>query len=139
MTRFGTRLLLILLMQPLLLGAVALAQPPNIANSVGVCDPRYPQRCIKPAADGSIVVSGIAPPVGTQDSNLKQVNGATVNVGTGAASTGTQRVTTSTDSTIGTFSTILQNALTNINATASVGICVTTAGGAPADVTVLWR
>lgn len=33
--------------------------------------------------------------------NLAQVNGATVNVGTGAAGTGTQRVTTSTDSTLG--------------------------------------
>lgn len=34
----------------------------------------------------------------TGDINLKQVNGATVNVGAGAAGTGTQRVTTSTDS-----------------------------------------
>lgn len=38
--------------------------------------------------------------------NIAQVNGATVNVGTGAASTGTQRVTTSTDSTIGTVTTV---------------------------------
>lgn len=38
---------------------------------------------------------------GTSDMNLKQVNGATVNVGTGAASTGTARVAVSSDSTIG--------------------------------------
>lgn len=32
--------------------------PANITNTVGVCDPNFPQRCIAPAADGSIVVSG---------------------------------------------------------------------------------
>lgn len=46
--------------------------------------------------------------------------------------------TTCTGAKIGTYSTILQNSLT-INAAATVGICVTTAGGAPADITVLWR
>lgn len=49
----------------------------------------------------AVPVTGSFTPTGTQDENLKQVNGATVNVGTGAASTGTQRVTTSTDSTVG--------------------------------------
>jgi hypothetical protein len=39
----------------------------------------------------------------TQGVNISQVNAATVNVGAGAASTGTQRVTTSTDSTIATI------------------------------------
>lgn len=43
--------------------------------------------------------------------NLAQVNGATVNVGTGAAGSGTQRVTTSTDSTIGTVTAV--TAITN--------------------------
>lgn len=38
--------------------------------------------------------------------NVAQVNGATVNVGVGAAGTGTPRVTTSTDSTIGTVTTV---------------------------------
>lgn len=37
-------------------------------------------------------------PSGTQDENLKQVNGVTVNVGIGTASTGTQRVAVSSDS-----------------------------------------
>lgn len=40
---------------------------------------------------------------GTSSQNIAQVNGQTVNVGTGAAGTGTLRVTTSTDSTIGTL------------------------------------
>lgn len=48
----------------------------------------------------TVPVSGTvtATPSGTQDDNLKQVNGATVNVGVGAASTGTQRVAVSSDS-----------------------------------------
>lgn len=46
-------------------------------------------------------VTGTFTPSGTGDVNIKQVNGATVNVGVGAASTGTQRVAVSTDSTIG--------------------------------------
>lgn len=40
-------------------------------------------------------------PSGTQDENLKQVNGVAVNVGTGAAGTGTQRVAVATDSQLG--------------------------------------
>lgn len=46
--------------------------------------------------DGTVTVT----PSGTQDENLKQVNGATVNVGTGAASTGTQRVAVASDSSL---------------------------------------
>lgn len=50
-------------------------------------------------------------PSGTQDENLKQVNGASVNVGAGASSTGTQRVITATDSVIGTVAAV--TAITN--------------------------
>lgn len=39
---------------------------------------------------------------------------------------------------IGTFSTVAQAAL-NFGINASTGICVTTAGGAAADITILWR
>lgn len=39
---------------------------------------------------------------------------------------------------IATFSTLLQNSLI-INASATTGICVRTAGGTPADITILWR
>lgn len=58
------------------------------------------------SASHPLPVTGTFTPSGTGDVNLKQVNGQTVNVGTGAAGTGTQRVTTSTDSTIGTVTTI---------------------------------
>lgn len=77
----------------------------QISQGVRVCNPDYPTRCQKPAADGSqpVTVSSIT---GTSDINLKQVNGATVNVGTGAAGTGTQRVTTSTDSSLATVGTV---------------------------------
>ncbi len=56
-------------------------------------------------------VTGTLTPSGTFDENLKQVNGQTVNVGVGAAGTGTQRVTTSTDSTIATVTAV--TAITN--------------------------
>lgn len=47
------------------------------------------------------ISGGSITPSGTQDENLKQVNGATVNVGIGASGTGTQRVAVANDSTIG--------------------------------------
>lgn len=43
---------------------------------------------------------------GTEDVNLKQVNGTTVTEGAGTGAAGTQRVTTSTDSTIGTVTSV---------------------------------
>lgn len=46
--------------------------------------------------------------------------------------------TTCTGTVIGTFSTLAQVVL-NVNAIANTGICVTTAGGTPADITVLWQ
>lgn len=47
-----------------------------------------------------VPVSGTvtATPTGTQDDNIKQVNGTVVNVGTGTAGAGTQRVAVSSDS-----------------------------------------
>lgn len=36
----------------------AAAAPSNISQTVGVCDPLWPQRCIKPNVDGSINTSG---------------------------------------------------------------------------------
>lgn len=51
---------------------------------------------------GDLCVTGTLTPSGTADVNLKQVNGTTVTVGVGTGAAGTQRVTTSTDSTIGT-------------------------------------
>jgi len=73
------------------------------------------------ANTGVVTVQGIAAmtpllvtPSANSAINLAQVNGQTVNVGTGAAGTGTQRVTTSTDSTIGTVTTVTAvTAITN--------------------------
>lgn len=50
---------------------------------------------------GNLRIAGSLTPSGTQNENLIQVNSAAVNVGTGAASTGTQRVAVASDSTIG--------------------------------------
>lgn len=71
--------------------------------------------------NGNACSAATVTPGGTQDINLKNVNGATVNVGAGAAGTGTQRVTTSTDSTIGTVTsvtsaTVVQPTGTNLHA-----------------------
>lgn len=67
--------------------------------------------CFVPYSDTNPLPVTPSAPTGTQDTNLKQVNGQTVNVGVGAAGTGTQRVTTSTDSTIGTVTAV--TAITN--------------------------
>lgn len=45
-------------------------------------------------------------PSGTQDENLKQVNGVAVNVGIGAAGAGTQRVSVASDSTLTSIGSI---------------------------------
>jgi hypothetical protein len=103
----------------------------GISQKVAVCDPGYTSRCIKPDTNGAVPVTGSLTPSGTQDTNLKQVNGATVNVGPGAAGTGTQRVTTSTDSTIGTVTTLtgITNALpAGGNILGKVGVDQTTPG-----------
>lgn len=58
---------------------------------------------------GTVTANQGTPNAGTTQSwpvDTQRVNGAAVNVGTGAASTGTQRVTTSTDSTIGTVTAV---------------------------------
>lgn len=58
--------------------------------------------CYVPYSNSNpLPVSATITPSGTQDTNLKQINGNTVSTGTGASGTGTQRVVTSTDSTIG--------------------------------------
>lgn len=68
-----------------------------------------------------VPVSGSFTASGTQDENLKQVNGVTVNVGVGTASTGTQRVAVSSDSfptTQAVSGTVTANAGTNLNTSA---------------------
>lgn len=111
------------------LSAPAMAQSsPGLAAVVAACGTppstysAGQNRPITQNTSGQTCSSGTSTPSGTQDTNLKQVNGATVNVGTGAAGTGTQRVTTSTDSTIGTVTTVtsatvVQPTAANLNAT----------------------
>lgn len=94
----------------LLLAAVpAVAQSsPGLAVVVAACGTppstytAGQNRPLTQNTSGQTCGNSTSTPSGTQNTNLAQVNGATVNVGVGAAGTGTQRVTTSTDSTIGT-------------------------------------
>ena len=66
---------------------------------------------------------------GGDDINIAQVNGATVNVGTGAAgATGTLRVVTATDSTIGTVTTV-----STVTAVTTVSTLTTLTGGGVAS------
>lgn len=90
---------------------------------------------------GANTIGAVTQASGPWTSNITQVNSAAVNVGTGAAGTGTLRVTTSTDSTIGTLTTITnavtvsQGTATNLKAQAEMymgGVAVSSA--APAYV-----
>lgn len=79
-------------------------------------------------------VTGTFTPSGTGDVNVKQVNGATVNVGSGAAGTGTQRVILSTDSPLapGASTAALQS---NVQAAATASTPATVNFVEPVDVT----
>ena len=76
-------------------------------------------RAIMSVSDG-ITVTGT--------DNLAQVNGATVNVGTGASGSGTQRVTTSTDSTIGTVTTLTSGNVGGFTTVVSSTVVMSAAG-----------
>lgn len=116
--------------------AYAQSVPPVAAVQSACGAPTYTAGTNRPITQdtaGNQCVAGtvVITPGGTQDTNLKQVNGATVNVGAGAAGTGTQRVTTSTDSTIGTVTavTAITNALpAGANIIGNVRIDQTTPG-----------
>jgi hypothetical protein len=83
------------------------------SSNVGPCFVQY---------GDSIPTSGGA---GTTDVNVIEIDGNAVNTGTGAAGTGTQRVTTSTDSTIGTVTAVtsITNPVTTNVAAATTGGC----------------
>lgn len=91
---------------------------------------------IKVNSDGSINTTP-GTPTGTQDVNQKQVNGATINVGTGASGSGTQRVTTANDSTIATITNPVGVKGADGSAIASVSnpVPVTLSGSATGGVT----
>lgn len=101
--------------------AITAASTTNLRIITGGGLPTLPQSaCVQ-----AVTISG------TVSENLAQVNGQTVNVGPGAAGTGTQRVTTSTDSTIGTVTavTAITNALpAGTNIIGNVRIDQTTPG-----------
>lgn len=85
------------------LGRVYLVDPTNTnraavnsSGQVGVIGPLTDTQLRATPVPVSGTVT--ATPSGTQDDNIKQVNGVTVNVGTGTAGTGTQRVAVSSDS-----------------------------------------
>lgn len=82
----------------------------------------------------TIPVSGTFTVSGTQDTNLKQVNGATVNVGSGAAGPGTQRIILSTDSPLpsGASTAALQS---NVQAAPTASTPATVNFVEPVDVT----
>lgn len=65
-------------------------------------------------------------------------SGISVNTAGATSSAIVYNNTTCTGAIIGTFSTLAQIVL-NVNAIATTGICVTTAGGTPADITILWQ
>lgn len=64
--------------------------------------------------------------------------GISVNTAGATSSATVYNNTTCTGAVIGIFSTLAQIVL-NVNAIATTGICVTTAGGTPADITILWQ
>lgn len=78
------------------------------------------------------------------DTNVKAAPGTFVGIVVNTAGvTSTASVYNDADGTcssglIGTFSTVAQTSLT-VNAAATVGICVTTTGGTPANITILYR
>lgn len=81
----------------LVVGLAWAAAPGTIGGPyVAVCSPNFPTRCILPAADGSIAVTGGGG--GGGDVNLTEVNGAATATGHGTAA-GSLRVELPTDGT----------------------------------------
>lgn len=128
----------------LLLAAIALggaltahAEPSKIIQQqVAVCDPWYPTQCSAPGGSSYTTITTDA------DTVIKASPGtlAGLIVGT-AGTTSTATIydnTTCTGTVIGTFSTTAQVSL-SMEVRAGTGLCVTTAGGSPATITVLWR
>lgn len=82
------------------LALLGFCAPALAAGTVNICDITS-LVCAGVDSSNNLKVTATVTPSGTQDTNLKQINGNTVSAGTGASGTGTQRVVTSTDSTIG--------------------------------------
>lgn len=100
--------------------APAFAAPPNVVSyDVGVCDPSFPLRCLKPNVDGSINTTGGAAPsatvgsaypaVVTPNSGKNPSNGNTVAqaLGTDGGWLPTQAAPATTRTTLGTATATL--------------------------------
>ena len=115
----------------------ALAAPNGIIQqSVAVCDPYWPTECQAP---GGSSFTNITTATSTQvKTGAGSFAGLVVNTA-GAGSSATVYDNSACSGTkIGTFSTAAQASLP-VAARFATGLCVTTSGGTPADVTVLWR
>lgn len=80
---------------------LAASAPAMAAGSVQVCDPVNLNNCANVDSTGHVLTTGTSSPSGTQDVNVKNIGGNAVSTGTGASGVGTERVVTSTDSTVG--------------------------------------
>lgn len=118
----------ILCLAPTFAAAQQQVSPMTVNGATASGGPKYCSVGDGSAGSCPLPVSATITPSGTQDVNQKQVNGATINVGVGAAGTGTQRVTTSTDSTIGAVTAITNALPAGTNLLGKTGIDQTTPG-----------
>ena len=132
---------------------LALLLIPTLAEAQSQRNPCYYSGANASSSSGCIPVSSVNPlPISQQSSytrittNTNTViktskgvfSGIVVNTAGATSSATVYDNTTCTGTIIGTFSTLAQISL-NVGAIATTGICVTTAGGTPADITVLWQ
>lgn len=140
-------------MKKFLILLIALVFYPHFAEAQSQRNPCYYSGANASSSSGCIPVSSVNPlPISPQSSytrittNTNTViktskgvfSGIVVNTAGATSSATVYDNTTCTGTIIGTFSTLAQISL-NVGAIATTGICVTTAGGTPADITVLWQ
>ena len=140
-------------MKKFLILLIALVFYPHFAEAQSQRNPCYYSGANASSSSGCIPVSSVNPlPISQQSSytrittNTNTVvkaakgvfSGIVVNTAGATSSATVYDNTTCTGTVIGTFSTLAQVSL-NVGANATTGICVTTAGGTPADITILWQ
>lgn len=124
------------------------ASYPAYATGIQQCYTTNGDNCISISPDTPLPVGGAtANPTNittNADTNIKSSPGMLVGIVVNTAGTTSNvKIYNDADGTcssglIGTFSTLAQTVL-NLNITMSVGICAKTAGGAAADITILYR
>lgn len=115
----------------------ALSAPSQIIQQqVAVCDPWHPAECLAPGGSSfENITINTNMVLASRPSNFV---GIVVNTAGVTSSVTVYDNTLCTGTKIGTFSTLVQGSVL-VGARAGTGICVTTAGGTPADITVLWH